>query len=104
MKFSAVATSLLCLAAHVAAGETTTSISTTTITKTLLRVNAVTATPSSSSMTSVPATSTRLVTSKPTSSSHPAAPTKTGAAVHLGAGVPAVLVAGSFALVLGQAL
>ncbi|KAJ5132330.1 hypothetical protein N7448_006488 [Penicillium atrosanguineum] len=103
MQFSALITSVLCLvAAQFAAAEDLTSMSTTTITKTLLRVNSVTPTPTpSSSMMSVTATSTPLVVS----STH-AAPsaTHTGGAVSMGAGVPAALIAGSFALIMGQAL
>ncbi|KAJ6131581.1 hypothetical protein N7523_001287 [Penicillium sp. IBT 18751x] len=107
MQFGALFTSVLCLAAaNFAAAEDTTSVSTATITKTLIRVNSVTVTPTptptpSSSMMSVVATSTPLVVS----STH-AAPsaTHTGGAVNMGAGVPAVLIAGSFALIMGQAL
>lgn len=103
MQFGALVTSFLCLAAaQFAVAEDTPSVSTTTITKTLVRVNSLTATPTpSSSMVSVTATSTPMVVS----STH-AAPsaTHTGGAISMGAGVPAAIVAGSFALIIGQAL
>jgi hypothetical protein len=52
---------------------------------------------------SVVATSTPLIASS--SSTHAAASaTHTGGAISMGAGVPAALVAGSFALIMGQAL
>jgi hypothetical protein len=106
MKFSAIV-SLFCIAvAPVMASEDVTSYATTTITKTLVRVNAVTATPSSSAnLVSVSASSTPMVASTSASSTQAAASaTKTGGAVALGAGMPAALVAGSFALIMGAAL
>ncbi|KAJ5212150.1 uncharacterized protein N7498_003796 [Penicillium cinerascens] len=105
MQFGALVTSFLCLAAaQFAVAEDTTSVLTTTVTKTLVRVNSVTvtATPTpSSSMVSVTATSTPVVVS----STH-AAPsaTHTGGAISMRAGMPAAIVAGSFALIMGQAL
>ena len=106
MKFSAIV-SLLCIAvAPVMASEDVTSVTTTTITNTLIRVNSVTATPSySATLTSVSATSTPLATSSSATATQAAASaTKTGGAVALGAGMPAALVAGSFALIMGVAL
>ncbi|KAJ5174773.1 uncharacterized protein N7482_000650 [Penicillium canariense] len=103
MKLSAIL-SLLCIAAApVMAADDVTSVATTTITKTLVRVNSVTATPSST-MVTTSATSTPLVTSSATKAAASASATKTGGAVAVGAGMPAALVAGSFALIVGAAL
>ncbi|KAJ5693070.1 hypothetical protein N7462_002493 [Penicillium macrosclerotiorum] len=99
MKVSAISSLLFLTAAPFVAAADTTSVSTTTITKTLIRVSSVTATPSSSAA-SVSATSTPLVSSTQAAASA----TKTGGAVNVGAGMPAVLVAGSFALIMGVAL
>ncbi len=95
MKFTTVITSLLCLAAAplALAEDDVTSTATTTITKTLIRVNSVTPTPTpSSSMVTVPATATSTPLSRASSTtSAVAAASSTGAAVNLGAGVPAAL-------------
>lgn len=98
MQFGAFVTSALCLAAaQVVGAQNTTSVATTTITKTLVRVNSYTVTPSSSMVAATSPASTPF--NAATASATPS-PTHNAAVANM----PAPLVAGALALVMGAAL
>ncbi|KAL6237725.1 hypothetical protein BDW75DRAFT_238144 [Aspergillus navahoensis] len=112
MKFTTIVSTVLCLGAAqlVAATETQTSTVTTIITKTLVRVNALTAaaTPTSSTPlihTSTPVASSTLVSSSTAAATPTIAPSDepihTGAAASFGGNMPVALAGGMVALLFG---
>ncbi|RDW72375.1 uncharacterized protein DSM5745_07547 [Aspergillus mulundensis] len=109
MKLTAIVSTVLCLgAAHLVAADQTSTL-TTTVTKTLVRVNAVTPTAAPTSSvplihTSTPVASSTLVpsTSAATSTAAPSdEPVHTGAAASFGGNMPVALAGGAVALLFG---
>ncbi|KAL4901457.1 hypothetical protein BDW74DRAFT_181745 [Aspergillus multicolor] len=109
MKLTAIVSTILCLgAAQLVAVEAQTSTLTTTVTKTLVRVNAVTPTAEPTSSvplihTSTPVASSTLIasTSAATSTAAPSDPVHTGAAASFGGNMPVALAGGAVALLFG---